>query len=93
MKKFSYPAIIYYDKDAECYCLAMDDLGIYCDGNTVEEASDRAHSFLNSYLEFAFSMGADIPEPTPFTDVVTKNPKNLVILVETALSDKNKALI
>lgn len=92
MKKFTYPAVLYFDEDEKIYVIAMFDLGLVTSGNTVEEAHANARSMLDSYLECAFAFDCDIPEPSPFDIVVETHPKDLCVLVESTLNDKNKAV-
>ncbi len=92
MKKFSFPAVIFRDDEADCFCVAISDVNIFCDGETVEQAHKRAGEFLNAYIDFALANDMEIPEPTPFKDVVLKYPKNLVVLVESIVDNKNKTI-
>ena len=93
MKKYAYPAVIYYNSEAECYCVAIEELGIFCDGETVEQAHERAREFLGAYLEFALAENIEIAQPASFKEVVLNNPKQLVVLVESIINDKNKVVI
>ena len=38
MKKFTYPAVLFYDDEEKCYIIAMFDLGLVTSGETVEQA-------------------------------------------------------
>jgi len=92
MKKFVYPAVIYYDEDALVYVMHIEDLGIVVEGDTVEEAHKRAGQFMDIYLETAFKEELDIPEATEFDKMVSAHPKEMVVLIESTLNDKNKAI-
>ena len=92
MKKYTYPSVLYFDESENEYIVAMFDLGIVTSGETVELAHQNARAMLDSYLECAFAFGCVIPEPTSF-DVVTKtHPKEICVLVESTLNNKNKAV-
>lgn len=92
MKKFTYPAVLYYDDEEKCYIIAMFDIGLVTNGETVEQAHENARGMLDSYLECAFAFDYDIPEPSSFETVVQTHPKEICVLVESTLNDKNKAV-
>ncbi len=92
MKKYVYPAVIYYDEDALVYVIYIEDLGIVVEGDTVEEAHNRAGQFMDIYLETAIKEGLDIPEATDFDSVVSAHPKEMVVLVESTLDNRNRAI-
>ena len=92
MKKFTYPAVLYFDEEEKNYVIAMFDLGLVTSGETVEVAHANARAMLDSYLECAYAFDCDIPETSPFDVVVETHPKDLCVLVESTLNDKNKAV-
>ena len=92
MKKFVYPAVLFYYEEEKQYTIALFDIEVFAEGQTVEEAVNTAQVYLDKYLECAFSYGVDIPEPTPFGDMIDRYPKNLVVLVESKLDDNNRAV-
>lgn len=92
MKKFVYPAVVYYDEDALVYVIHIEDLGIVVEGDTVEEAHKRAGQFMDVYLETALKEELEITEPTEFDKMVSNHPKEMVVLVESTLNNKNKAI-
>lgn len=92
MKKFVYPAVLFYDKVEKKYTIAMFDIEVYAEGNTVEEAVGNAQLFLNKYVEIAAAHSIEIPIPTDFEQMIDMYPKNMVVLVESKLDDKNRAV-
>ncbi len=92
MKKYTYPAVLYYDDDDKCYIIAMFDLGLVTNGDTVEMAHNNARAMLDSYLECAFAFDCEIPEPSTFEIVSRTHPKEICVLIESTLNDKNKAV-
>lgn len=92
MKKYTYPAVLYFDDEEKNYIIAMFDLGLVTSGETVEKAHENARAMLDSYLECAFAFDCDIPSPSTFDVVVATHPKELCVLVESTLDDKNKAV-
>jgi len=92
MKKFTYPAVLYYDDEEKCYIIAMFDLGLVTSGETVEEAHKNAREMLDSYLECAYAFDCEIPEASSFEVVVATHPKEMCVLIESTLNDENKAV-
>lgn len=92
MRKFTYPAVLFFDEDEKCYIIAMFDLGLVTNGETVEEAHTNARAMLDSYLECAFAFDCEIPEPSPFDVVCATHPKELCVLIESTINNKNKAV-
>ena len=82
MKKYVYPAVFYYDEQAKLYCAAIEDLALYIDGETVEQAHASAAEILKFFIDTSLKYGDDLPLASSFVEVVTKHPKNLVMLVE-----------
>ena len=92
MKKFTYPAVLYFDDEEKCYIIAMFDIGLVTSGETVEMAHNNAREMLDAYLECAYAFETDIPEPSSFDVVCKTHPKEMCVLVESTLNDKNKAV-
>lgn len=95
MRKYVYPAVIYYDEESQVYVLAIEDLGLYVEGDSVEEAHARGEQFLGTLLEQSFLDGCteeDLPAPKDYEEVCKENPKNKCVLVQATLDSKNKAV-
>ena len=92
MRKFVYPAVVYFDEEAQVYVICIEDLGVIVEGDTVEEAHSRAGKFMDIYLTTAIREELDIPEATEFDKVVSNHPQEMVELVETTLDNKNKPI-
>lgn len=82
MKKFVYPAVFYYDNETKTYCAAINDLSLFIEGDTVEEAHENASAALKIYISTSLKYGDDIPEPSSFDDVMEQYSKHIVLLVE-----------
>ena len=67
-------------------------LGLVTSGETVEQAHKNAREMLDSYLECAYAFECEIPEPSSFDVVVKTHAKEMCVLVESTLNDKNKAV-
>ena len=92
MRKFVYPAVLFYDDAEKQYTAAIFDVEIFVDGKTVEEAVDIAQAYLNKFLELTLSHDFEIPKPTDFEVMIDRYPKNMVVLVESKIDDKNHAI-
>lgn len=92
MRKFVYPAVVYYDEDAHIYVICIEDLGIIVEGDTVEDAHKRAGKFMDIYIKTAIKEEMEIPEPTEFDVMVSRHPKEMVVLIETTLDNKNRPI-
>ena len=92
MKKYVYPAVVYFDEEAQVYVICIEDLGVIVEGDTVEEAHKRAGKFMDIYLKTAIKEELDVPEATEFDKVVASHPKEMVVLVESTLDNKNRPI-
>ncbi len=88
MKKFVYPAVVFYDEDAQIYVMTIDELALVVEGSSVEEVHQAMNEALESYVTTAISFGLEIPTPENFNLVMARNPKNLCILVDTTIEEK-----
>ena len=86
MKKFIYPTVLFFDKTDNVYTILFPDLDIVACGETVEDAYLAAEDYLQSYLEFASKMDADLPEATKFEDATKLNPQRFVLLADAEIS-------
>lgn len=86
MKVVMYPAVLYYDNDADCYSVAIHDIGVFTEGETIEEAYLSAKEFLSVYTEYTIELKSDFEAATPYIDVKKENEKNIVLLVSKSLN-------
>ena len=87
MKKFVYPAVVYYDEDNKIYLMYIEELGISGDGLTMEESNAHLRTALMNYVITALRYDLEIPEPQAYDDVVHNNPNNKVMLVSVDVDD------
>lgn len=92
MQNFVYPAVVYKDLDNDLYVINIEDLYLVGEGNSVEEAHEHVKGLLERYIQTTLSFGLDFVPPTKFEEIRAKYPKNLVMLVECILDDKNKII-
>ena len=83
MKAFVYPAVLFKDEEVGGFTIAIFDLSLFNEGDTVEEAHKVMQSMLTSYVNTCLKHGIELPPPSDFNKVIEENPKNLCILVET----------
>ena len=82
MRELVYPAVLYRDKDADAFTIAIHDLGIVTEGKTVEEAFVNAQEHLTAMFECAVKLDCEIDAPSPFIKIWKENRENIVILVD-----------
>lgn len=88
MAQFVYPAIFYYDEDYNNYAVAMPDVNIYTEGDTMEEAYKNAQDFLLSYLDCCQKLNQTPEKPTEFNKVVVSHKNETVMLVSVITDDR-----
>lgn len=82
MKELVYPAVLYKDKEADAFTIAIHDLGIVTEGKTVEDAFVNARDHLTAMFECAVKLDCEIDAPSPFIKIWKENKENIVILVD-----------
>lgn len=90
MRKFVYPAVIYYDDDIEQYILCIEDIGVYAYGTTMEEAHKKGEELLATFISYSLKFDCDIPEPTSYVEMKVKYTGKDIILVEVTFDEKNR---
>lgn len=88
MKNFTYPAVIFTDQDTGSAVIAIYDLSLFTEGESVEEAHASMEGLLAAHMSYALKNNLTYNEPTPFKDIVKDYPKQLCVLVECKLDDK-----
>ena len=88
MKNFTYPAVIFSDQETGAAVIAIYDLNLFAEGESVEEAHANIQALLAVHMSYAMKNNLSFNEPTPFKDMVKNYPKQLCVLVECKLDDK-----
>lgn len=88
MAKFVYPAIFYYDNDYNNYAVALPDVNIYTEGDTIEDAYKNAQEFLLSYLDCCEQLNQAPEKPSVFNEVVNAHKQDTVMLVSVEFENK-----
>lgn len=92
MKSFTYPAVVFSGDPASDVVIAIYDLSLFAEGETVEEAHANMEDLLAAHMSYAMKNELLFNDPTPFVQVVKDYPKQMVVLVEAKLDDKNNPI-
>lgn len=92
MKTFTYPAVIFSDNSGNDVVIAIYDLSLFAEGATVEEAHNNMKDLLGAHMSYALKNELLFNDPTPFIQVIKDYPKQLVVLVEAKLDDRNNPI-
>lgn len=93
MKSYVYPAVLFPDNEIGGFTIAIYDLSLFNEGDSVEEAHIVMQDMLTSYIETSLKYNLELPAPSDFDAVMKKYPQNLCILVEAKLDKNNKSLL
>lgn len=85
MKDIVYPAVLYKDKDSGWYTIAIHDVGIITEGDSVESAFLKAKEYLYALCECAIKFECRLDDASKFNDVYNSHKNNIVILVDARL--------
>ena len=88
MKKFTYPAVLYYDEDNQIYVLHIGELGLVAEGETVEEAHMFLEKYLNQYIYTALKFNFPIPEPCSYDELKQKYKNKNILFLDAVFEDK-----
>ena len=89
MKDLVYPAVIYKDENDQGFTIAIHDLGIVTDGETIVDAYIKAKEYLCAMVDCAIKFDCDIEAPSDFMEVYKKNNTgklNIIVLLVDALA-------
>ena len=92
MKNFTYPAVIFSDNETGAAVIAIYDLNLFTEGDSVEEAHAQAKESLKRYIDGTIRYSLDFVEPTRFEEMRRKYPDKLVMLIECNVDDKNRVI-
>ncbi|MBO5954339.1 MAG: hypothetical protein J6Q13_00035 [Clostridia bacterium] len=86
MKDLVYPAVVYKDENDMGFTIAIHDLGIVTDGETIVDAYIKAKEYLCAMVDCAIKFDCDIEAPSNFEEIYKKNNtgkvKNIVLLID-----------
>ena len=93
MKTVKYPAVIFVDNETGSAVMAIYDLSLFVEGDTVEEAHKKMEELLSAHMSIALKNNLTFNEPTPFKEVVANYPKQICVLVDAKLDAKNNPIL
>ena len=86
MKDLVYPAVVYKDEDNNGYTIAIHDVGVFVDAETIVEAYIKAKEYLCAMVDCAIKFDCEIESPSDFEKIYNDNNKgkvkNIVLLVD-----------
>ena len=85
---FIYPALFIKDTEEDCYIVAFDDIAVFCQEETVEEAFLSAKILLKEYIKLSYEeYGEVIEKPRTYEQSIDfhKKGKGFVLLVDAEL--------
>ncbi len=88
-QEFVYPAVLYHDEENNNYAVAFNDLDIFTEGETVEDAFKSAKEYLTAYLECANHIQSELDNPTSYIVVKSEHQADIVLLVDGELDTEN----
>lgn len=91
---FIFPAVFYKDEENDDYLVAFEDVRIYCEGKTIEDAFFTARRYLRDFCKLSLKMFGEVREkPRTYLEVKQNHKKDVVLLVDAevkALSKKQE---
>lgn len=88
-QQFVYPAVLYYDEENNNYAVAFNDLDIFTEGDSVEDAFKSAKEYLFAYLECSNHINNEIEQPTSYIVVKNEHQADIVLLVDSELDNES----
>ena len=86
MKDLVYPAVVYKDEDNNGYTIAIHDVGVFVDAETIVDAYIKAKEYLCAMVDCAIKFDCEIESPSDFEKIYNDNNKgtikNIVLLVD-----------
>ena len=86
MKDLVYPAVVYKDENGDGYTIAIHDVGVFVDAETIVDAYIKAKEYLCAMVDCAIKFDCEIEAPSDFVKIYNDNNKgkvkNIVLLVD-----------
>lgn len=91
MEHFIYPAVFYYDSENDNYIVAFDDVQVYCQGKTIEEAFFTARKYLKDFCRLSIKMFGEVQEkPRSYLESLELHKNDIVLLVDAEVKTNKK---
>ncbi len=91
--EFIFPATFYRDEDNDNYIVAFDDVRIYCQGKSVEEAFFVARKYLRDFCKLSLKMYGEVKEkPRTYLEALRQHKGEIVLLIDAEVKNNQKVL-
>ncbi|NCB48106.1 MAG: hypothetical protein EOM55_00525 [Clostridia bacterium] len=91
--EYIFPATFYKDEENDNFIVAFDDLRLFCQGKTVEEAFFIARKYLKDYCKLSLKMYGEVLErPRTFIEARAQHKKDIVMLVDAEVKNNIKKI-
>lgn len=90
-QQYIFPAILYKDEENNNYALAFNDIDVFTEGETVEDAFKSAKDYLFAYLKCSMHVNGEIEEATSYIVVKDEHKAEIVLLVDANLEENNNS--
>lgn len=88
--EYVFPAVFYKDEENDRYIVAFDDVEVYCQGRTVEEAFVVAKRYLEEFCRLSMKMFGEVQEkPRDYLESREIHKNEIVMLVDAMIEEKN----
>ena len=82
MEQYIFPAVFFQEEGEQDYTVVFPDLNIFTDGKSLIEAFLFAKDYLRVYCTYAKKYDMEIVKPTKLTEIISKFPKSICMLVD-----------
>lgn len=88
---FIFPAVFYKDEENDDYLVAFEDVRIYCEGKTIEDAFFTARRYLRDFCKLSLKMFGEVREkPRTYLEAKQNHKKDVVLLVDAEVKAVSK---
>ncbi len=89
--EFIFPAAFYKDEENDNYIVAFDDVKIFCQGKTIEEAFYVARKYLKDFCKLSLKMFGEVQEkPRTFVESLSIHRDEIVLLIDAEVKNVTK---
>lgn len=87
MPKFTYPIVFILNDGNKEYCGAIPDLGLFADGDKLEDVYAVAEELIKQYFVLAVKHGLEVPSPSTLEETIDKWKNYKVSLITANIPD------
>lgn len=86
---YVYPFVLYYEKETNSYAVKFEDIALFTEGQTVEEAYLKAKGFLEAYCKCNAYLKTECEPASDYLQVKENNKNEIVLLADYESDVKN----